>query len=458
MSNFLLRTDSYKLTHWLQYPPDAEVVYSYLESRGGQFKETVMAGTQYYVQKYFVGNVFDQFDIEQAEYFSREHFGNDYFNRKGWERLLAKHGGTLPLRIKAVPEGTVVPVNNVLMTVENTDPEFPWLTNYVESLLLKLWYPITVATLSREIKKIIYQYLTITGDPSQIDFKLHDFGYRGVSSEESAAIGGAAHLINFLGSDTLQGIELVRNHYFPKSMPGFSVSASEHSTMTSWGREHEAEAFANMLEKYPTGLVSVVSDSYDIINAVENLWGDKLRDQVLTREGVLVIRPDSGDTVPQILQILEILGNRFGTATNEKGYRVLNPKVRIIQGDGNNLPMIRRILDTMKWQGWSADNIVFGMGGALLQQMDRDTQKFAFKCSAIKRAGKWQDVYKTATGKASKKGILFLRQGIDGFETISLDGNKNYMCDSPDVLQKVFENGRIYNETTLELIRKRAAL
>lgn len=458
--NLLLQTDSYKLTHYPQYPPDAEVVYSYLEARGGDTPELcVFPCLQYYLEKYLAGQVVTQEKIDEAVEFSKNHFGQDLFNRKGWEHILHKHEGRLPLQIKCVAEGSVVPVGNVLMTVMNTDPGVPWLTNYVESLLLKVWYPITVATRSREIKKIIKHYLEITGDTNFLPFKLHDFGYRGVSSEESAAIGGSAHLINFLGSDTIQGIDLLLKYYQPTSFPGFSIPASEHSTMTSWGQEHEVDAMANMLEKYPTGLVACVSDSYDIANACDNLWGKQLKAKIEARDGVLVIRPDSGDPTPTMLMILSILESRFGTTVNDKGYKLLHPKVRLIQGDGVNLAAIRRMLDTMKWQGWSADNLAFGCGGNLLQQMDRDTHKFAFKCSAIKRAGIWHDVYKTATGKASKRGILYLRYTEKiGYQTMSLDGNQNYLCDSPDQLKDRFGNGFIYNAPKLDDIRDRAKI
>ena len=221
--NFLLRTDSYKFTHWKQYPPNTTGIYSYLESRGGMFPNTVFFGLQYYLKAYLEGPRFTPIDIAQADEFCRQHFGCALFNREGWTQLYEKHHGILPIRIRAVPEGTVVPLQNVLVTIENTDPEFPWITNYLETLLLKVWYPTTVATLSREIKKIIGGFLDRTGDPSLLPFKLHDFGYRGVSSEETAAIGGAAHLINFLGSDTVAGIVLLQDHYGAKSMPGFSI-------------------------------------------------------------------------------------------------------------------------------------------------------------------------------------------------------------------------------------------
>src|SRR5690348_8226272 len=280
--NLVLMTDSYKFTHWRTYPPGTQKVYSYIESRGGMFEDLVFFGLQYYLKRYVAGSVFTREDIEEADQFCRQHFGQEgYFNRLGWLELHRSYEGKLPLEIKAVPEGTVVPVSNVMMTVENTDPRFPWLTNYMETLLLKVWYPITVATLSREIKKVFLSHLERTGDPSQTAFKLHDFGYRGVSSEETASIGAAAHLVNFKGTDTVAGIRLLQKYYGSEEMEGFSVPAAEHSTITSWGRENEVNAYENMLTQFPTGVVAVVSDSYNVYEAAEKLWGELLHDKVL---------------------------------------------------------------------------------------------------------------------------------------------------------------------------------
>jgi nicotinamide phosphoribosyltransferase len=461
--NFLLRTDSYKFTHWKQYPPNTQRIYSYLESRGGMFDNTVFFGLQYYLKQYLEGPRFTKADIDQADQFCRQHLGSDLFNREGWTRLYEKHQGTLPIRIKAVPEGTVVPLHNVLATIENTDPEFPWLTNYLETLLLKVWYPTTVATLSREIKKIIGGFLERTGDPALLPFKLHDFGYRGVSSEETAAIGGAAHLVNFMGTDTVAGIVLLQDHYRAKSMPGFSIPASEHSTITAWGKENELAAYRNMLEAYPTGLVACVSDSYNIYNACEKLWGELLKPDIMHRNGTLVIRPDSGDPVTVLTKVFEILGEKFGYETNAKGYRVLPPCVRVIQGDGVNMFTIQNMLFQLtKFSGWSADNIAFGMGGALLQQLNRDTQKFAFKCSAAQIAGEWRPVYKdpiTDPGKNSKHGRLALVQLEPGqFRTIENVDARNDDLGGDDHLITVFENGKIMATHDLESIRERAEI
>ena len=455
--NLLLMTDTYKFTHWRQYPPGTEKVYSYVESRGGMFGELVFFGLQYYLKHYLQGEVFSLQDIDEADEFCRVHFGHlGYFNRKGWTELYQRWGGRLPIEIRAVPEGTVVPVSNVLATVENTDPGAPWLTNYLETLLLKIWYPITVATLSREIKKVCLFHLERTGDPSLIPFKLHDFGYRGVSSEETAGIGGAAHLVNFQGTDTTAGIRLLQSYYGIKGMPGFSVPAAEHSTITAWGREYERDAYENMIKQFPSGTVACVSDSYDVFNACEHIWGEELREKVLARDGVLVIRPDSGDPKTIVLNVLEILGRKFGFETNSKGYKVLNPKVRLIQGDGVNYWTIQDVLATITRAGWSADNIAFGMGGALLQQLNRDTQKFAFKSSSIVINGETRAVYKepiTDQSKGQKRGRLALVEHDHGFETVTTSAGVGA---TKGLLQTVFLNGELKKEYSLDDIRERA--
>ncbi|HKT46136.1 MAG TPA: nicotinamide phosphoribosyltransferase domain-containing protein, partial [Candidatus Acidoferrales bacterium] len=276
-----MNTDSYKLTHWWQYPPNTRFIYSYVCSRGGFFDHLEMAGLQYILKSNFAGSVFTMEDVDAAARFAHDHFSGNpkSFNHEGWKSLYAKYKGVLPLRIKAVKEGSVVAAQNAIITIENTDPEFYWLTNWAETVLLQVWYPITVGSLSRAIKQIIGEALVRTGDPSLLPVKLHDFGFRGVSSRESAAIGGAAHLFNFLGTDNLPAIELLQQFY-GSQMAGISIPASEHSTMTSWGRDHEVDAFRNMLDNVPEGFVACVSDSYDIFSAVRNLWGGQLKNRV----------------------------------------------------------------------------------------------------------------------------------------------------------------------------------
>lgn len=452
-SNIALHTDSYKPSHWKQYPPNTEYVYSFFESRGGEFASTIFFGLQYIIKKYLVGQVVSAEGIKEAEELLALHFGRgDIFNREGWEYILREHRGRLPIRIKAVKEGARVGTRNVLMTIENTDPKCAWLTNYLETLLSLVWYPTTVATQSSSMRGTILKYLEETGDPSLIPFKLHDFGYRGSTSVESAGIGGAAHLVNFLGTDTIEALRVARDYYH-EAIAGFSIPAAEHSTITSWGKSEEGRAFGNMLKEFPSGLVAVVSDSYDIYNAVKNLWGDELKSRVLARDGTLVVRPDSGEAKKVVVEILDLLGQAFGYSVNQKGYKVLDPHVRVIQGDGINRYSLPEILEAMKVAGWSADNVAFGSGGGLLQNVNRDTSKFAVKCSAVMVGGVWRDVFKdpvTDPGKRSKAGRMKLVRADGDYMTVSESDDRD------DELVTVFENGELMLDQSFSDIRSRA--
>jgi len=464
--NLLLLTDSYKVSHAKQYPANTQNVYSYFESRGGEFDDVVFFGLQYLLKRYLEGVRVTPSAIKEAEELYAAHLMPGLFNKEGWMYIAEKHGGKLPVSICSVPEGCVIPTHNVLMTVENTDPNCYWLTNYLETLLVQVWYPSTVSTISREMKKIILGALNRSGDPKLIPFKLHDFGCRGVSTMESAAIGGAAHLVNFMGTDTVPSLQLLRN-YYNAPMGGFSIPAAEHSTMTSWGKEHEVDAYRNMLAQFPKGLVAVVSDSWDVYNAVSKIWGNVLRDNVLKRDGTVVIRPDSGDPRKVVPDLLDLLGKKFDVTTNDKGYKVLDSHVRIIQGDGIDRNSLAGILDSMMERGWSADNVAFGSGGGLLQQCNRDTLKFAFKCSSAVVNGEERGVYKqpvTAPWKNSKKGRLALVKNImfetvhgSPWATINVDdlAPGDYF-EFADHLTEVFRDGKVLCDYTLDDIRERA--
>lgn len=458
LNNICWLTDSYKVSHFKQYPPGIRQVYSYFESRAGaSFPQTTFFGLQYFLKNYLQGPVVTKEKIEEAEQLFHAHFFNKpVFNRPGWEHILKEHGGHLPIRIRAVPEGMSIDSSNVLMTVENTDPAVFWLTNYLETLLVQVWYSSTVATQSRSMKQVLLKYLQATGDPSGLNFKLHDFGFRGVTCPEQAAIGGAAHLVNFQGTDTVAGLVLARKFYSAE-MPGFSIPAAEHSTITSWGEENEVDAMRNMLEQYPDGFVACVSDSFDIYRACSDYWGTQLKQKVLARDGVLVVRPDSGDPLTVVNKVLNILGLRFGFEVNAKGFKVLNPKVRVIQGDGIDRERLPKLLEAMKQNGWSADNIAFGSGGGLLQKLNRDTQRFAFKCSSVVIGEETRDVYKrpiTDGDKASKRGRLKLKmiQGAEGAEFQTVPEAE----EGDNLLTTVFENGQIIRETSFDEIRRNA--
>jgi nicotinamide phosphoribosyltransferase len=452
MKNLILNTDSYKTSHFAQYPAGTQYISSYIESRGGRYPETLFFGLQAFIKAYLTTPI-SQADIDEAELICTAH--GVPFNKAGWDYILTTYQGYLPIEIEAVKEGQIIPTGNVMLQVRNTDPQCAWLTSYIETALLRaIWYPTTVATVSRECRNIIERYLEETADSTEgLAFKLHDFGARGASSEESAAIGGLAHLVSFMGTDTLSAIVAARRFY-NADMAGFSIPAAEHSTITSWGRKGELDAYANMLTQFgkPGGLVAVVSDSYDLWNAIDNLWGDQLKAQVESMGGTLVIRPDSGDPVTVVCEAIERLMAKFGETRNQKGYRMLPSCVRLIQGDGISANTIEAILEALKAREISADNIAFGMGAELLQKVNRDTQKFAMKASAICINGEWKDVYKdpiTDPDKRSKRGRLALIKTEQGYQTITLDE----LGDQTNQLTPIFRNGELLKEWTLDEVR-----
>ncbi|MFK7751284.1 MAG: nicotinate phosphoribosyltransferase, partial [Sedimentitalea sp.] len=289
-----------------------------------------------------------------------------------------------------------------------------------------------------------------------IDFKLHDFGARGASSFEAAGIGGAAHLVNAMGTDTVAALVYARNFY-GADMAGFSIPASEHSTMTAAGQCGELDQMRRFLGAHPIGTIACVSDSYDLMRAVNEYWGGGLRDAVLARDGTLVVRPDSGDPVQIVPAVIEALMAKFGYSTTKQGFRLLNAKVRVIQGDGVDKGSILRIMDAMMQRGLAIGNIAFGMGGGLLQKLDRDSFGYAMKASAIYRDGAWQDVFKdpkTAAGsKTSRRG----KQGAMVNDSGKFVARRAaHIPKGGDALQAVFRNGEIVKLHSFDEIRARA--
>lgn len=457
--NFILNTDSYKTSHWRQYPPNTEYVSSYIEARGGQnsFENVLFFGLQAFIKEYLTKPIC-QADIDEAKIIFQAH--GVPFNEQGWQRLIDKHGGFLPLRIQAVPEGMVIPTGQVLCQVVNTDLEFYWLTSYIETSLLRaIWYPSTVASLSYYCKQVIKAGLEKSADNlDSLPFKLHDFGARGVSSLESAGLGGLAHLVNFLGTDTVSALVAGSRWYgMNDTLAGFSIPAAEHSTMTAWGREFEADAYANMLKQFggQGQTVAVVSDSYDLWKAIDNIWGNELKSQIEAMGGTLVIRPDSGDPIKVVREALQRLAVKFGTTINSKGYKVLPNYIRLIQGDGINPSSIGKIIDAVLDAGFSLDNISFGMGGGLLQQVNRDTLGWAMKTSSARVDGYWRDVYKdpiTSVSKRSKRGRLALVRHQGSYMTVREDE----LAEQNNLLQDVFLNGELLVDDSLVAIRERS--
>ncbi len=451
--NPLRLSDSYKDTHF--YAPDVTELLSYYEARGGEFPYSVLFGLQYKLMAHFQGVFFSRADLDEQAANSQEHFGPGFpYNYKGWSYILEKHGGRLPIEVQAVKEGLPVPVHNVMWTVRSTDPECAWVEQWVETILQQVAIPSAVCTKSRMTKELIRDFLTKSADTyASLPFQLHDFGFRGVSGVEEAALSGAAHLVNFLGTDTQVAMDLLHQYYGAPRVSAFSVPATEHSMMTLRGRDGEADVVGEMLARYPTGVVSIVGDSYDIYNFCQNILGGQYREQIRNRNGKVIVRPDSGDYRVVVPRVADILVDKFGYRENSKGYRVLAPCVGIIQGDGMNLPGIKDLFVALLASGYSAENVVVGMGGGLLRKVHRDTQKVAVKlCNAV-IGGKETEVWKdpvTDPDKASKRGRLALvyDETHRSYRTVQ---NKNGVPFG--LLEPVFRNGEMLRTQSLTEIR-----
>jgi len=463
--NLLLATDCYKMGHMQQYAPGTSKIYSYLQARKPN-ENTLFFGLQYYLKKYLQTPITPE-NVEEFMDISNGLLGNTsndvYIKLKNLQSL-----GYIPLRIKAVPEGSNIPTRNVLLTMTNTVPGYHWVVGLFESLLLKLWYPITVATYSKQLKEIVSNYSKATCESSgMLPFQVHDFGYRGVSSEETAAIGGAAHLVNFEGTDTVPAVKFIKDYYHTTNV-GKSVPASEHSIMCSFGEAGELEAFKHMLETYPTGIVSIVVDTYNIWRVLGE-YIPKLKSTILNRPGKVVIRPDSGDqyrillgnpdgqNLEERLGVFESLAVTLGSYKNAKGYEVLHPNVGVIYGEGFTKERMHQVLGGMKRQGWAADNLVMGIGGILLQNHNRDEFGFAIKATYAEINNTPTNIYKdpiTDPGKKSHTGLMRLvkRAGGHGWYYTTED-NISWEQEKTGELQTVFEDGKILRETTFEEIR-----
>lgn len=454
LSNLILNTDSYKFSHFLQYPPDTHGISSYIEARGhSERPDVIFFGLQMFL-KSVLSKPVSMADVDEAEAFVLAH--GLPFNRAGWVRIVETFGGFLPLEIEALPEGTLVRRGVPVVQVKNTDPESFWLTSHIETALLRaVWYPSSVASNARRLRNIIFPMLEKTADDPHalIASSVHDFGARGVGSMEMAAIGGAAHLTHFDRTDTVTGVLYARTFYGAE-MAGRSYPASEHSTMTAWGADHEADAFANMVEQFSgQGTYAVVSDNYDIDNAVSDIWGKQLREKVLDAGGRLIVRPDSGDPVETPVHVIKQLAYHFGTHLNAKGYKVLDDGVRVLQGDGVSFNDIGLILTRLEAFGFSAENISFGVGAGLLQKVNRDTYAFAMKANArLDASGQWHDVHKrpaTMNVKASKPGRQAVVAGLGGLEAVRLDhleGRENHLI-------PVWRDGELLQDWSFEQVR-----
>lgn len=463
----ILNADTYKATHWTFEHPQFENGYGYIEARkGGEFSYVQFLGLQYYL-RFYMSQTVTYAMIDEAEAELTAH--GIPFNRAVWLRVVEVHNGKLPVRIKALPEGIVVDQGMVLVTVESTDPECAGLAAYVETGILRaVHYPTTIATRSLRWWKLMNYYYTETG-VAPASFAMVDFGARGAHSTEAAALGGMSHLVNFEVTDNLMGIRFAKHSYPWDGMPGYSIPATEHSVTTSWGADHEKDFFEHIIEvhgnkpglggvgRYP---VSVVIDTYDQDNAIR-MWltpesEGGLLDKLMASNMRVVLRPDSGDPITNVVHILNLIGSLVGFETNEKGYRVLPDFVRVIQGDGIHEDSLRRLLTTIAYHKWSLDNMVFGSGGGLLvHDAERDTHRFAMKTSEVIIGGTTnavRKVVKTDPSKASKAGrfAVVLPKYSAKLQTINeadLDTGER------DWLQTVYLDGDLYNQQSWEDVR-----
>lgn len=470
-NNPLLATDVYKMGHMEQYAPNCNKVYSYLIARSDTtFDETVFFGLQYYLKEYLAIHLTQEMGEEFLKYRTMI-LGNSSDKVASQIRALCNLG-YFPIEIKAVEEGTIMPVRNVLMTITNTNPEFHWVVGFVESLILKLWYSITVASCCHKYRIIVNEAFDKTVQEELMflkDFTVHDFGYRGDASEEGAQISGAAHLISFSGSDTVPALPFLEHYYHADAtcLIMASVPASEHSVMCSFGRDNELGAFENMLSLYPSGIVSIVSDTFDVYRVLTE-FAEKLKSEILRRDGKVVFRPDSGNPEyiicgdPEAAQgsnewkgAIRLLDEMFGSEMNSKGYKVLNPKVGLIYGDGMYIDRYQRTLNRLSDMGYAACNLVIGVGG-ILRNHSRDTLGFAIKATYVEVNGEPREIEKdpvTDHKKKSHKGLVSLSMG-DNYEYITID-----QCtvdqEKNGLLVPVFRDGKLIHETTFSDIKKR---
>lgn len=455
--NLLLNTDSYKLSVFLQYPKDTRAVSAFVTTRGNSFRPEVMFfGLQMFLKDYLSSPI-TRDDIDEAEDIASAH--GQPFDRAGWEHILKAHGGYLPLRIEALAEGTAIRRGVPVMQVVNTDPLVPWLTSYMETALLRaVWYPSTVVTTAWRLRLAIQPFLDrTTDDPVGLQpSRISDYGCRSTSSVEQAALGGAAHLVHFQTSDSLPAILQARRVY-KSSMPARSIPAAEHGTILAWGQTQEVEAYSNMIDNFAeAGGYSVVSDSFDLHNAVTEIWGKKLQTKVRAAGGVLVVRPDSGDPIDTPVQVVAQLAYAFGTRLNGKGFKVLDGNVRVLQADGVSIQDIQMILGRLEGMGFSAENIAFGMGSGLLHKINRDTMSFTMRTSAVQDAdGAWRSVARRPSNPQEKTPMAGRVAAIaDGYDIVTVPLED--LGSRENLLRPVWQDGELLVDWSLDEIRDRA--
>lgn len=490
MSNFktpFAHADGYKLSHWNQYPRGTEMVYSNFtprKSRNGQSR-FVFFGLQAFIKQ--LNETFEELFfawdtpqvIENFKFFYSEYFGADPDDDL-LDKLRYLHGlGYLPLEFRALPEGAVVPHDVPCFTIHNTDPNCYWLTNFVESWMSNaIWHTSTSATTAAYYRDAFDRYAEETSDADFMPaFQGHDFSFRGLAGLDAAGASGAAHLLSFQGTDTCLALYWIKDYYSTHGRLnyGTSVPATEHSVMSSTGIEGEFETYRRLItETYPTGIVSIVSDTYDFWRVVTE-YLPRLKDEITKREGKLVVRPDSSPKTPveiicgdpeapegspENLGLARCLYNTFGGTINSKGYIALHPSVGMIYGDSITLEYQEEILRRLKEMGFASTNIVLGIGSYTYQMVTRDTHGIAIKATAVKINGEYRPIFKDPktdnSGKKSARGLLAV--------VWNLDDNRYELIDNVSVeeweraeytrLFPVWKDGEFIVEWDFEQVRK----
>lgn len=485
--NPLLLVDSYKVHHTKMYPEGMTKLYSNLtprKSRMNGVSRVVVFGTQHFIKKYLLGKFkTDFFDRPLQEVLDEYRFAIDV-DTTHIEKLHKL--GYLPIKIKALREGTRCPIGVPMLTITNTHDEFGWLVNYMETLIsCQLWQPMTSATIAYEYKRLLSRYaLETTGTTEFVTWQGHDFSMRGMSSVESAILSGMGHLLSFTGTDTIPAIYALKNSYNATGLIGASVPATEHSVMCMGEKETEIETFKRLMSLYPTGILSVVSDTWDLWKVLTE-YLPQLKEEILARDGKLVIRPDSGDPVniicgtrneggtnPIEKGVIELLWEAFGGTVNEKGYKVLDPHIGAIYGDSITLERAEEICERLKAKGFASTNIVLGIGSFTYQYNTRDTFGFAIKATygevvtgadefgpIVDRREIQKDPITDDGTKKSKKGLLSVQDGMGPGDkgVIGVIDQCTWEQEATGLLETIFEDGTLIIDETLEDIRGRLA-
>lgn len=479
--NTLHLTDGYKVDHRNQYPTGTELVYSNWTPRKSRIEgidKVVFFGLQYfikqYLQKEFDQNFFGQPKAAVIAKYRRRinhYLGEDAIT---YDHVEALHDlGYLPIEIKALPEGTRVPMRTAMFTIKNTLPEFFWITNFLETIFsCIMWMPCTSATMALEYRKILDKYAEITGgDTEFVPFQAHDFSFRGMAGMEAAMMSGAAHLLSFAGTDSIPAIDFLEEYYHAdceKELVGASVPATEHSVMCMGTQDAEIETFRRLInETYPKGIVSIVSDTWDFWQVITEFLVE-LKPEILARNGKVVIRPDSGDPVkiicgdpnaavgsPEFKGAIECLWEIFGGTISEKGYKFLDEHIGLIYGDSITLERCERICKQLKAKGFASTNVVFGIGSYTYQYVTRDTFGFAMKATYGVVNGEGRAIFKnpkTDDGtKKSAKGLLRIDE-ING--ELVMQDEVTMEEEKGGLLEIVFLNGELVKETSLTEVRE----